>query len=73
MDHYSFEHKAEIIRARIENEHIENMHITISIGGSEQRQSESAFEAIKRADMALYQSKNTGRNRVTLDKNKYNE
>lgn len=73
MDHYSFEHKAEIIRARIENEHIENLHITISIGGSEQRQSESAFEAIKRADMALYQSKNTGRNRVTLDKNKYNE
>lgn len=72
MDHDFFNQKAEIIRSSIENEIIENMQITISIGGSEQKQSESAFEAIKRADMALYQSKNTGRNRVTLDKNEDN-
>lgn len=72
MDHDSFKNKAEIIRARIEGERIEDINITISIGGSEQQEYESAFEAIKRADMALYQSKNMGRNRVTLDKNKYN-
>lgn len=72
MDHDSFKNKAELIRSRIEEERIEDINITISIGGSEQQESESAFEAIKRADMALYQSKNMGRNRVTLDKNKYN-
>ena len=71
MDSNSFKNKAEIIRARIENEQIEEMNITISIGGSEQQESESAFDAIKRADKALYQSKKMGRNRVTLDKNEY--
>jgi diguanylate cyclase (GGDEF)-like protein len=71
MDNSYFNKKAEIIRKRIANERIENMNITVSIGGSEQQQSESAFDAIKRADMALYHSKNTGRNRVTLDKNEY--
>lgn len=71
MDNSYFNKKAEIIRERIANERIENMNITVSIGGSEQQQSESAFDAIKRADMALYHSKNTGRNRVTLDKNEY--
>ena len=72
MDFNSFKNKAEMIRARIENERIEDMDITISIGGSEQQESELAFEAIKRADRALYQSKKMGRNRVTLDRNKYN-
>lgn len=72
MRHDFFHQKAEMIRARIESERIENMHITISIGGSKQQHSELAFDAIKRADIALYQSKNTGRNRVTLDKNEDN-
>ncbi|MDD9156195.1 GGDEF domain-containing protein [Aliivibrio sp. S4TY2] len=72
MKHDFFHQKAEMIRERIESERIESMHITISIGGSKQQYSELAFDAIKRADMALYQSKNTGRNRVTLDKNEDN-
>ena len=72
MDHDSFKDRAEMIRARIENERIEGMNITISIGASEQQEAESAFEAIKRADRALYQSKKMGRNRVTLDRYEHN-
>ena len=41
--------------------------VTVSIGLAVLRQGETAFELIKRADTALYDSKNDGRNRVTID------
>ncbi len=63
--------KAEVIRKVIENKSIDGINITISIGGAKQRDFESVNDVIKRADAALYDSKNTGRNRVTLDKNNY--
>jgi len=40
--------------------------VTISLGVTERKKGESAIQAIKRADEALYQSKQDGRNRVTL-------
>ncbi len=40
--------------------------ITVSIGFAVLQESESVFEIVKRADEALYASKNGGRNRVTL-------
>jgi diguanylate cyclase (GGDEF)-like protein len=41
--------------------------ITVSIGFAVLQQAESIFELVRRADRALYASKNSGRNRVTLD------
>ncbi|RYU54779.1 GGDEF domain-containing protein [Aliivibrio finisterrensis] len=66
-----FFNKAEKLRQCIESELIENMLITISIGGVEKKDSELMVEAIERADMALYQSKNAGRNRVTIEQGQY--
>ncbi|MUJ23409.1 GGDEF domain-containing protein [Aliivibrio fischeri] len=63
--------KAKVIREAIENKAIDGIDITISIGGATQRDFEAVNDVIKRADAALYNSKNTGRNRVTLDKNNY--
>ena len=40
--------------------------ITVSIGYAVLQDSESVFEVVKRADDALYASKNGGRNRVTI-------
>ena len=42
-------------------------HVTISIGVSSFRAGDSAHDLIKRADEALYRSKNAGRNRVTQE------
>jgi diguanylate cyclase len=42
------------------------INITISLGVAEQQMGESNTNWIKRADQALYQSKNSGRNRVTI-------
>lgn len=63
--------KAESLREVIESKSIDGIDITISIGGATQRDFESVSDAIKRADIALYYSKNAGRNIVTLDKNNY--
>lgn len=63
--------KAESIREVIESKSIDGIEITISIGGATQRDFEAVSDAIKRADIALYYSKNAGRNIVTLDKNNY--
>ncbi len=42
------------------------INVTISLGVAEQRKDEESATWIKRADQALYQSKNGGRNRVTM-------
>ncbi|TNC90102.1 MAG: hypothetical protein CSH49_04130, partial [Alcanivorax sp.] len=62
---------AERIRARVKNEIIEfdghQIRVTISIGISEVRESDELIEqAMNRADKALYQSKGTGRNLVSI-------
>lgn len=41
------------------------INITISLGVAQRREGEESASWIKRADQALYQSKNSGRNRVT--------
>ena len=69
MDSNDFINKAENLRFCIEAELIEGLAITISLGGVEKKESESVIEAIQRADIALYQSKNSGRNRVVIHKN----
>jgi len=44
------------------------INLTISLGVSQKKSNETAMESIKRADQALYQSKENGRNRMTLMK-----
>jgi diguanylate cyclase (GGDEF)-like protein len=57
----------EKFRLGIELEIFPNIgHITCSFGATLYMESESAEEAIKRADKALYQSKQQGRNRISL-------
>ena len=73
MYYDDFAKKTEELRLCIAANLIENITITISLGGVEQKESESAIDAIQRADVALYQSKNSGRNKVTLHKNNYGE
>jgi diguanylate cyclase (GGDEF)-like protein len=55
------ENIAEKIRRRVENE----AGVTISVGYSKYRGTVSPQELIEQADMAMYQSKKTGKNRVT--------
>jgi diguanylate cyclase len=52
------------IKNSLKNESIAN--ITISLGVASYTQGESMTEFVARADSALYQSKNTGRNRVSI-------
>lgn len=65
---------AEKIRATVESKRLlrkstnEDLgHITVSMGVSLHRPGESVEEIIERADTNLYKSKQTGRNRVTVD------
>ncbi|MBP3961265.1 GGDEF domain-containing protein [Paenibacillus lignilyticus] len=53
---------AETIRSRVEKETM----VTISIGVSASREGASIGEIISQADEAMYQSKTTGKNKVTL-------
>ncbi len=59
---------AEILRSKIAEHPIESVGlITISLGVAEYMAGESESCWFKRADAALYQAKNTGRNRVVMD------
>lgn len=65
---------AENIRRAMENSRIVKRNskepietVTISIGVAQQRADEPSEDLISRADAALYESKNQGRNRVTVD------
>jgi diguanylate cyclase len=64
---------AESIRAIIEAQRIlsddadEPLRVTVSMGVSRYRSGESIDAFIERADLALYESKNAGRNRVTRE------
>jgi diguanylate cyclase (GGDEF)-like protein len=63
---------AEIIRENIANKHIafgeKQVSITLSIGVASYKLGDKTIDAIiQRADRALYQSKNQGRNRVSAD------
>ena len=40
---------------------------TVSLGIAQRGSSENAEDWVKRADLALYQSKNTGRNKITVE------
>ena len=65
---------AERIRKLVEDKVIlydgQNIEVTISIGVSSYNfDNESAKSIVERADKALYESKQNGRNRVTLSKN----
>ncbi|MBM7563673.1 GGDEF domain-containing protein [Paenibacillus sacheonensis] len=53
---------AEAIRSRVEKETI----VTISVGVSAARDGASVAEIVRQADEAMYQSKTTGKNKVTL-------
>lgn len=61
---------AERLRAvieRVDNPEIEHRHVTVSIGVSEARSRDKLATAIERADAALYNAKQSGRNRVSQD------
>lgn len=63
---------AESIRKIIEYHHFHKVgHLTISIGIADNKNSHNIDEIIEKADMALYESKNNGRNMITsFSKNK---
>ena len=46
-----------------------NINVTISMGLAEFGQEENGEELFKRADSALYEAKESGRNRVCISKN----
>ncbi|WP_369686643.1 diguanylate cyclase domain-containing protein [Photobacterium leiognathi] len=55
--------KAESIRNNLDYTLQDGSRVTISLGVTEQKREESIFQAIYRADIALYQSKFQGRNK----------
>lgn len=59
---------AEKLRATIEKHHFPEVgHVTCSIGVSQYHKNETKEELFKRADTALYNAKNEGRNRVEIE------
>ena len=56
---------AEKIRTKIEKLHVDNVHITVSLGAAEVKKSDKSVEdVIKRADDALYVAKAQGKNQL---------
>jgi diguanylate cyclase (GGDEF)-like protein len=67
LDQYAVESIVNLINKNIrEQEYPFNAKVTLSCGIAESKPFESSHEWIKRADLALYQSKMLGRNRVSL-------
>lgn len=73
LPNHSIEHavvRAEDLQKRIRNEAFIQGNIdirfTISMGIAQLLENETASEWLKRADLSLYQSKNTGRNKYTI-------
>ena len=65
------ENLAEKMRQEIESSHFESLKVTCSFGvASLDNENEYNLTLIEQADIALYQSKDRGRNRVSLWKNK---
>lgn len=61
------EQLAEQLRSSIEQyKFVINQQITASFGLTEYRQDEKISDTIKRADDALYQAKNNGRNQIVM-------
>jgi len=58
---------AEKLRKKIENYNFDKIgQKTVSLGISQFKQEDTSVTLIKKADIALYESKNTGRNRTTI-------
>lgn len=70
MDKETLSNVLERIRMMVESSSLrgeQEVKVTISIGGAMIKEDDSTEDLIKRADNLLYQSKSTGRNKVTLD------
>lgn len=65
MYQHSLYDKAEQIRTAVANAPVSGLPVTVSIGGISLKETDFAT-AYKAADTALYQSKNRGRNKVTI-------
>jgi len=63
--------RAEILRQLVESSGLtiddQPLSVTVSIGGAVAGEGETVNEVVKRADVHLYQSKASGRNRCTVD------
>ncbi len=58
---------ADKIRAEVEKLYVDNAHVTLSVGVSEVKKSDTSIEdVVKRADEALYLAKANGKNQVVL-------
>lgn len=55
-----------LVESSITHTDKEDIHVTISVGGSLIRKDDSISSLIERSDKLMYESKNTGRNKVTI-------